>query len=635
MTELLWQATLLLAVAFFFGAVFACGLKRRYYYGASGKASGTAVSSVSHPPGPNQPRIEVAPRAAAEDERFNRAISGQSAHVGPATGNQVWPGPTIVSSTAPAKATAPAAAPAPSAPTPAASAPAPSPAPAPAQAAPAPVAPPTGPDDDLTRIRGIDSEMQKRLQETGIRRFQDIAALSAFNVKRLNDRLGLNDRIKQEDWIGQAQALATGGDYSPAPVAQPTGPDDDLTRIRGIDSEMQKRLKEAGIRRFQDIAALSAFNVKRLNDRLGLNDRIKQEDWVGQAQALATGGKYSRDPVAAPISSGSEFRGSGAPVKAEEGDADLDDDLTRIRGIDSEMQKRLQEAGMRRFQDIAALSAFNVKRLNDRLGLNDRIKQEDWVGQAQVLLTGGETYYSRRVDRGMPVPPTVEPASRVPEPEAAPLPAATRSFGKVAPSSEPGDDLTRIRGIDPAMQFQLYDVGVRRFADLAVLGAGDVRALEQALGIVGHIGPENWVGQAQVLTDGGETYFSSRIYGAAAPVTPAAPAAAETSGLGDMGYLRSVRSEALVGTEAAKAPRGRPELDDLKRIRGIGVLIEKKLNSLGIVHFEQVANWTGADIERISQILDFKGRIERENWIEQARILATGGETEFSRRTDG
>ena len=62
---------------------------------------------------------------------------------------------------------------------------------------------------------------------------------------------------------------------------------------------------------------------------------------------------------------------------------------------------------------------------------------------------------------------------------------------------------------------------------------------------------------------------------------------------------------------------------------------EKKLNSLGIVHYEQVANWTGADIERISQILDFKGRIERENWIEQARILATGGETEFSRRTDG
>ena len=102
----------------------------------------------------------------------------------------------------------------------------------------------------------------------------------------------------------------------------------------------------------------------------------------------------------------------------------------------------------------------------------------------------------------------------------------------------------------------------------------------------------------------------------------------------DVASLRSVRSEALIGEDAARNPRAQRQSDDLKRIRGIGVLIEKKLNSLGIVHYEQVANWTGADIERISGILDFKGRIERENWIEQARILATGGQTEFSRRNE-
>ena len=95
-----------------------------------------------------------------------------------------------------------------------------------------------------------------------------------------------------------------------------------------------------------------------------------------------------------------------------------------------------------------------------------------------------------------------------------------------------------------------------------------------------------------------------------------------------------MRSEALRGEDAGRAPRAFGDVDDLKRIRGIGVLIEKKLNSLGVTHYEQVANWTGADIERISHILDFKGRIERENWIEQARILATGGQTEFSRRSE-
>lgn len=87
--------------------------------------------------------------------------------------------------------------------------------------------------------------------------------------------------------------------------------------------------------------------------------------------------------------------------------------------------------------------------------------------------------------------------------------------------------------------------------------------------------------------------------------------------------------------QGAAAPPATPEVfDDLKRIRGIGVLIEKRLNSLGVSTYDQIAKWTASDIERVSDSLDFKGRIERENWIEQARILATGGQTEFSRRVD-
>ncbi|MGI9402987.1 MAG: hypothetical protein ACR2OF_00570, partial [Hyphomicrobium sp.] len=118
---------------------------------------------------------------------------------------------------------------------------------------------------------------------------------------------------------------------------------------------------------------------------------------------------------------------------------------------------------------------------------------------------------------------------------------------------------------------------------------------------------------------------------APAPATPPTPVQDSAPFARDVSNLRSVRSEALRGQEAL---RPSDAVDDLKRIRGIGVLIEKKLNSLGVTSYEQVANWTGGDVDRVSQILDFKGRIERENWIEQARILATGGQTEFSRRSD-
>ena len=74
-------------------------------------------------------------------------------------------------------------------------------------------------------------------------------------------------------------------------------------------------------------------------------------------------------------------------------------------------------------------------------------------------------------------------------------------------------------------------------------------------------------------------------------------------------------------------------LGDLKRIRGIGAHIERKLQRLGIQSIAQIAAWTSADIGRISVALDVRGRIEREHWVEQARILAAGGQTEFSRRS--
>jgi predicted flap endonuclease-1-like 5' DNA nuclease len=111
-----------------------------------------------------------------------------------------------------------------------------------------------------------------------------------------------------------------------------------------------------------------------------------------------------------------------------------------------------------------------------------------------------------------------------------------------------------------------------------------------------------------------------------------------------LGALRSVRSQAYQNPEPGPEAAYRvgshnrvvrsPPAQDLKRIRGIGVLIERRLNAMQIVSYEQIANWTAEDIERVSRTLDFKGRIERENWVEQARILASGGATEFSRRVD-
>ncbi|GAA6139208.1 hypothetical protein NBRC116583_29550 [Arenicella sp. 4NH20-0111] len=75
-------------------------------------------------------------------------------------------------------------------------------------------------------------------------------------------------------------------------------------------------------------------------------------------------------------------------------------------------------------------------------------------------------------------------------------------------------------------------------------------------------------------------------------------------------------------------------VDDIKRIKGIGAVIEKTLNELGIYQFSQIAEWTEDNISWVENSLAFPGRIARENWIEQARTLADGGTTDFAKRVD-
>jgi len=82
----------------------------------------------------------------------------------------------------------------------------------------------------------------------------------------------------------------------------------------------------------------------------------------------------------------------------------------------------------------------------------------------------------------------------------------------------------------------------------------------------------------------------------------------------------------------AKAPATDSGQDDLKLLKGVGPKLEEKLHGLGVTSFAQVAAWGPEDIADMDDKLSFKGRIERDGWVEQAKSLAEGGETEFSKR---
>jgi NADH-quinone oxidoreductase subunit E len=176
----------------------------------------------------------------------------------------------------------------------------------------------------------------------------------------------------------------------------------------------------------------------------------------------------------------------------------------------------------------------------------------------------------------------------------------TRYNASVQLATDIGDTVKRIDGTEVALTAPWQGGPVRRPADV---GAATAKARE----------PKPGKGRPADAT--GTTVQEAPAGSRGAPTAdPAAPPA-------------GTRPAAL---KAARA--GRP--DDLKRIKGVGPKLEALLNRLGFFHYDQVAAWSAAEVAWVDENLEgFKGRVSRDGWVGQAKILAAGGATEFSKRT--
>ncbi len=132
----------------------------------------------------------------------------------------------------------------------------------------------------------------------------------------------------------------------------------------------------------------------------------------------------------------------------------------------------------------------------------------------------------------------------------------------------------------------------------------------------------------------------------AAPQPPKVPApgktAAQQSGTKKSGHKEPASPEgAAAKSDSPEVQEPQPETltaardgkpDDLKMLKGVGPKLEETLNELGFYHFDQISKWTPEHVAWVDARLKFKGRIERDGWIEQAAKLAAGEETEFAKR---
>ena len=320
------------------------------------------------------------------------------------------------------------------------------------------------------------------------------------------------------------------------------------------------------------------------------------------------------------------------------------DDFQRIRAIDEATEQRLKNFGVTRFEQMALWTAADINRVNQGLGLAGRIDTEQWIEQAQILAKGGETYYSRNRAGAAPKP-AAAPQSPLPQ---APQPMSTSTAAAAAAAAAAATVAARASAAPQAPSAPAPKPAAHAptpaappappssVKPVSPSGAASPAATSSA--------PQRSVADMATAAAAAFAAASASVTRGIRPIEPISPMSKADPNLSMPAKLQDAirEQEQKAGANApprqayVRSVKEEPVgySDDLKRVRGIGVLIEKRLNSLGITSYDQIANWTNADVDRISQTLDFKGRIERESWIEQARILSSGGDTEFSRRVD-
>ena len=181
------------------------------------------------------------------------------------------------------------------------------------------------------------------------------------------------------------------------------------------------------------------------------------------------------------------------------------------------------------------------------------------------------------------------------------------SFGKAEEAEK--DDLKMISGIGPFIEERLHALDIFTFRQISKFTSRDIETINDAIEYFsGRIERDEWVSQATELVN-----------------------------------IKDKRTDLLARIKARKARiiynrigiANKEEANDLTIISGIGGWIMEKLNALDIYTFQQISNFTEEDVQLVTEVIEyFPGRIERDEWILQARelIRIAGKKSELLRR---
>lgn len=195
-----------------------------------------------------------------------------------------------------------------------------------------------------------------------------------------------------------------------------------------------------------------------------------------------------------------------------------------------------------------------------------------------------------------------------------------------------GDDLTAIRGITRTIAAKLETMGVVSFAQIAQWDFAQVQLVSTQLDLGRRVSKQNWIEQAaQLELRGGSAppLLDGNLRPVAVPAKPQEP---------EPEFGATLKTEEAFGgapednfKDTYKSASGTPTFV-LEDISGITVSLSSKLAAGGIAKPLQIAQWTAGDVAWWKSVLGATARIQKDNWIAQAAILATGVPTHYATR---
>lgn len=263
-------------------------------------------------------------------------------------------------------------------------------------------------------------------------------------------------------------------------------------------------------------------------------------------------------------------------------------------------------------------------------GRGDTIKPGPQIDRLNAAAIGGQTTLTEKptAKRTKFVPPPAPEAPVATAPAAAPAPAApgpTAATPTTAarPKDVAEENAPAIKGTPKTAKVSQSKAEAERLAaDAAAKATGKPNTAMRE----GATGAESEGGKV----DGGKAVGKAKASepaegGASAAVKKSKPVIKAPAANPNEVVPTAEKGGDL--TPLFERPEGAP--DDLKLISGVGPVIERKLNALGIMRYDQIAKFKKADIARVDEVLNFRGRIERDDWLKQAKALAKGGVEEY------